>query len=222
VLNTVTFLVGFLIIPIWLFFVLNDEQEGRAFIDRLLHPRIRADFWNVWGIVNKVLSDYIRGHLLLGLSVGAMVGIGLLLLGLLGFGIGKYVLLLAIIAGITELIPILGPTLGAIPGVLLGLFISPTTGLAVLLIYITVQQIENNLLVPRIIGESVGIHPAILTVVLIAMGHVFGLLGVILAAPLSAIARDLFIYIYQRLGGASAAAARTAVSRRGTPEPAKA
>jgi predicted PurR-regulated permease PerM len=222
VLNTVTFLVGFLIIPIWLFFVLNDEAQGHAFIDGLLHPRIRADFWNFWGIVNKVFSNYIRGQLILGLSVGVMVGIGLLILGLLGFAIGDYVLLLALIAGVTELIPILGPTIGAIPGVLLGLFVSPTTGLAVLLVYVIVQQLENNLLVPRIIGESVGIHPAILTVVLLAMGHVFGLLGVILAAPLSAIARDMFIYIYRRLGGESAAAALTAVSERGKPAPAPA
>ena len=212
VLNTLTFLVGFLVIPIWLFFVLNDEAQGRAFVDRLLHPRLRADFWNILGIVNKVFSDYIRGQLLLGLTVGVMVGIGLLILRLLGFRLGNYTLLLAIIAGVTELIPILGPTLGAIPGVLLGLLISPTTGLAMLLVYITVQQIENNLLVPRIVGESVGIHPAILTVVLIAMGHVFGLLGVILAAPLSAIARDLFIYVYRRLEGFSAVAARAAVS----------
>jgi predicted PurR-regulated permease PerM len=214
VINTVTFLVGFLVIPIWLFYVLNDAARGRAFVDRILHPRIRADFWNVLGIVNQVLSDYIRGQLILGLSVGMMVGVGLLVLELIGFQM-RYVLLLAIIAGITELIPIIGPILGAIPGVLIGFFISPATGLAVLVVYIAVQQLENNLLVPRIIGESVGIHPAILTVVLIAMGHIFGLLGVILAAPLSAIARDLFIYSYRRLEGCGAAAARAAISRPG-------
>ena len=83
-----------------------------------------------------VLNDYIRGQLLLGLAVGAMVGGGLVSLRMLGFDI-KYIMLLAIIAGVTELIPIIGP----------------------------------------IIGESIGIHPAILTVVLIAMGQIFGLLG---------------------------------------------
>jgi predicted PurR-regulated permease PerM len=75
--------------------------------------------------------------------------------------------------------------------------------------------------VPRIIGESVGIHPAILTVVLIAMGQVFGLLGVILAAPLSAIARDLFIYTYRRLEGYSADAARISVEAPIVPKPAR-
>jgi predicted PurR-regulated permease PerM len=122
-------------------------------------------------------------------------------------------MLLAIIAGITELIPIIGPIIGAIPGVIIGFTVSPATGLAVLLAYVVVQQLENNLLVPRIIGESVGIHPAILTVVLIAMGQVFGLLGVVLAAPLSAVARDLFVYTYRRLDGLSPEAARLLIEK---------
>src|SRR5262245_39598952 len=213
IVNTLTFLVGFLIIPIWLFYVLNDIQKGSASIDRVLHPRIRADFWNIWGIINRILSDYIRGQLLLGLAVGAMVGVFLLVLALFGAGVGNYILLLAIIAGITELIPIIGPIIGAIPGVIIGFTVSPTTGLVVLLVYILVQQLENNFLVPRIIGESVGIHPAILTVVLIAMGQVFGLLAVILAAPISAIGRDLLVYSYLRLEGEAHTAALLAVER---------
>jgi predicted PurR-regulated permease PerM len=221
VLNTITFLVGFLVIPIWLYYVLSDVGKGRSLIDRMLHPRLRSDFWNIWGIINKVLSDYIRGQLLLGLAVGLMVGVALIILELLGFQIGNYILLLALIAGMTELIPIIGPILGAIPGVLLGLFISPQAALAMAIVYIAVQQIENNLLVPRIIGESVGIHPAILTVVLIAMGQIFGLLGIILAAPLSAIARDLFLYVYWRVDGAAPDAARRAIRGSSAPEPAK-
>ncbi|HEX5690588.1 MAG TPA: AI-2E family transporter, partial [Roseiflexaceae bacterium] len=201
IINTVTFLIGFLIIPIWLFYILNDVQKGSDYIDRLLHRRIRADFWNVWHIVNSIFSDYIRGQLLLGVAVGVMVGVFLFVLRMFGFQVGNYILLLSIIAGITELIPIIGPIIGAIPGVIIGFTVSPATGLAVLLVYVAVQQLENNFLVPRIIGESVGIHAAILTVVLIAMGHIFGLLGVVLAAPISAILRDLFVYTYKRLDG---------------------
>ncbi len=214
IINTVTFLVGFLIIPIWLFYVLHDQDQGRAFVDRILHPRLRADFWNVWGITSEVLNDYIRGQLILGLAVGAMVGLGLFVLRLAGFDI-RYILLLAIIAGVTELVPIIGPIIGAIPGVLIGFFASDNglqTGVAVLIVYVVVQQLENNLLVPRIIGESIGIHPAILTVVLIAMGQIFGLLGVVLAAPASAIGRDLFTYTYRRLEGIPADAARRSIS----------
>jgi predicted PurR-regulated permease PerM len=220
VLNTLTFLIGFLIIPIWLFYVLNDRSQAAALVDRLLPPRARPDFWNIWGIADDVFSDYIRGQLLLGLAVGTMVGLGLLLLRLLGFDV-RYILLLAIIAGVTELIPIIGPIIGAIPGVLIGFFGGDNglqVGLAVLVVYIVVQQLENNFLVPRIIGESVGVHPAILTVILIAMGQVFGLLGIVLAAPLTAIARDLFVYVYRRLDGLSPAGARRTISAE---EPAK-
>lgn len=213
IVNIVTFLIGFLIVPIWLFYVLNDQEQGRNFIDRLLHPRIRPDFWNTWSMVNKVFRDYIRGQLILCVAIGIAVGIGLLVLRLIGFNV-QYILLLSLIAGTTEFIPVLGPIIGAIPGILLALFVSPQTAVAVLLVYVVVQQLENNFLVPRIVGESVGVHPAILTVALIAMGQVFGLIGVILSAPLSAIARDLFIYTYSRLGGAPPQQSLEIVQRR--------
>lgn len=211
VVNTVTFLIGFVIIPFWLFYILSDANEGRAFIDGLLHPRIRPDFWHVWGMTDQVLSSYIRGQLTLGVAVGAMVAAGLLLLRLFGIQV-PYILLLSIIAGLTEMIPIVGPIIGAIPGIALGFLVDTPTGLAVTAIYVVVQQFENNVLVPRIIGESIGIHPAVLTVLLIAMGQVFGLLGVILAAPVAAIGRDLFIYTYRRLEGFGPAMARAAIS----------
>jgi predicted PurR-regulated permease PerM len=200
-LNTVTFILGFISLPIWLFYVLYDKQQGRVFFNQLVHPRARADFWNVWEIINNVLGGYIRGQIILCVAVGLAVGIGLVGLEMLGFPLGDYVLVLALIAGVTEFIPVLGPTIGAIPGVILGFGISPTAGFAVLILYIAVQQLENSLLVPRIIGESVGVHPAVLTVAMIVMGTLFGLPGILLAAPAIATTRDLFKYAYLRLEG---------------------
>lgn len=206
VINTVSFLIGFFIVPVWLFYVLNDQAKSRAFVNSLLHPRIRADVWNLWDISNHVMSDYLRGQLTLSLIIGVMVGAGMLILQLVGFQI-NYALLLGAISMMTELIPAIGPVLGMIPGVLIGLFISPGTALAMALVYIVVQQIENSFLVPRIIGGSIGIHPAILTPIVIAMGYTFGLPGIVLAAPAAAIARDLFIYAHRRLEAKSAAEA---------------
>ena len=200
VIYTVSFLIGFFIVPIWLFYVLKDQVQGRAYVDGLLHSRIRADFWNMWDIISHDLGDYVRGQLTLSLIIGVLITTGMLILPLLGLRM-PYALLLGIISTLTELIPVIGPALGMIPGVLIGLFISPATALAVLLVYLTVQQFENSFLVPRIIGGSIGIHPAILTVIIIVMGYTFGLLGIVLAAPLSAIARDLFIYLHRRLEG---------------------
>lgn len=198
VINTVTFLMGFVFIPFWIFYVMHDERSGRAALDRMLPAAIRADFWAIVRVIDRVLSSYIRGQLFLGLIVGTGVGIGLMILNMAGFQV-EYVLLLAVFAGVTELIPYVGPTIGATPAVILALFDSPTTAILVALLYMGVQMLENNLLVPRIIGHSVGIHPAVLMVVMVVCSQVLGFVGIILAAPLAAVMRDIFSYVHGRL-----------------------
>jgi predicted PurR-regulated permease PerM len=215
-----SFLVGFLIVPIWLFYVLNDQRRGQLFFSRLVNRRIRQDLANAWHIIDRSLSAYIRGQLTLGVIIGVTCGVGLAILDLIpGIDI-DYILLLAIWAGICELIPMIGALLGMVPAVIIAFVVGgPTSGVAVLILYVVVQQIENNLLVPRVIGESVGVHAAILTVMLVAMGSVFGLLGVITAAPVTAIARDLYLYAYRRLGSQTAQEALESISAPGSPAP---
>ncbi len=196
--NTVSFLLGFFLIPFWLFYVLMDQHKGQAALNRLLPNWLRSDFWAVITIVDHDFSGYLRGQLVLGAIVGTAAGLGLLILNLLGLQV-PYVLLLAVIAGITELIPIIGPILGSIPAILLGFVDSPSTGIAVLILYIAIQQLENNFLVPRIVGESVGLHPAVLMVLLVICAQAFGVLGAIFSAPLGAVSRDVFNYLYGRL-----------------------
>lgn len=198
VVNTVTFLLGFFLIPFWLFYVLMDQRKGVATLNRSLPGWFRADFWAVTTIFDRVFSGYLRGQLILGLAVGVAAAAGLTILSLFGLQV-DYILLLAVIAGITELIPIIGPIIGAVPAIILGFIDSPTTGFAVLLLYIGIQQLENNFLVPRIVGESVGLHPAVLMVLLVVCSQVFGLAGAILSAPLGAVSRDVFSYLYGRL-----------------------
>jgi predicted PurR-regulated permease PerM len=196
--NTVSFLLGFFLIPFWLFYVLMDQRAGRDALDRALPARLRADFWSVVSIVDNDFSGYLRGQLILGAAVAAAAGIGLTVLNLLGLEV-PYVLVLALIAGVTELIPLIGPILGSIPAILLGFADGPTTGLAVLVLYIAIQQLENNFLVPRIVGDSVGLHAAVLMVLLVVCAQVFGVVGAILSAPVGAVCRDVFQYLYGRL-----------------------
>ncbi|MEI8167663.1 MAG: AI-2E family transporter, partial [Chloroflexales bacterium] len=196
--NTVSFLLGFFLIPFWLFYVLLDQKVGLAMLDQTLPRWMRADFWSVVTIIDYDFSGYLRGQLLLGLVVGSSAGIGLTILNLLGLPI-PYVLLLAVLAGITELIPIIGPIIGSIPAIILGFMDSPTTGMAALVLYVLIQQLENNFLVPRIVGDSVGLHPSLLMVLLVVCSTVFGVAGAILSAPLGAVSRDVFTYLYGRL-----------------------
>lgn len=196
--NTVSFLLGFFLIPFWLFYVLMGQRDGQASLDRALPDWLRNDFWAVASIIDHDLSGYLRGQLFLGLAVGTAAGTGLSILSLVGLEV-PYILLLAVIAGVTELIPIIGPIVGAIPAVILGFTHSPTTGFTVLILYIAIQQLENNFLVPRIVGDSVGLHPSILMLLLIVCAQVFGVLGAILSAPVGAVSRDVFSYLYGRL-----------------------
>jgi len=187
-------IVGFIIIPFWLFYVLKDKDRGITAFNNMLPATWRADIWRIVRIINGILSSYIRGQLILGVVVGVASTIGLVVVG------APYAILLGIISGITELIPVVGPILGAVPGLLLAAF-SPegwVMVLKVLAVYLMVQQLENNLLVPKIQGDSVKLHPSLIMVALVVGSQVAGLFGLIIAVPVAAILRDTYLYLYRR------------------------
>jgi predicted PurR-regulated permease PerM len=193
--QAVSFIFGLVVIPFWLFYLMKDKDAAVAKFYNLVPRPVRTDVRRILRIASDVLNDYIRGQLLLGLVVGTATTIGLFIVG------APYWLLLGVLNGFTELIPILGPILGAIPG----LIIAALTGdwgllLKVAVVYVLVQLLENNLLVPKIQGDSVKLHPAIIILVLVVGGEIAGLVGVIAAVPLTAIARDVYLYLYKRLG----------------------
>jgi predicted PurR-regulated permease PerM len=195
---TITFLLGFLVIPFFLFYILVDTNKLPAALNTLLHPRIRKDFWNIWYIVDGTLGQYIRGQLILGLIIGAASFIGLTVLNMLGFEV-RYTVLLAIVAGIGELIPVIGPVLSAIPAIIVAIGGGTDSVIAVIILYVLIQQLENQILVPRIVGNTLRLHAAILMALLVIAGAVGGLGLVILSAPLAAIGRDVFVYLHRRL-----------------------
>jgi len=188
------FIIGLLIIPFWLFYVLKDKDRGISAFNHMLPEKWRTDVWRIVRIINGVLTSYIRGQLLLGVIVGVASTVGLLLVG------APYALLLGIIAGITELIPVLGPVLGAIPALILAAFHPEgwLMVLKVLAVFVLVQQLENNLLVPKIQGDSVKLHPTVIMVSLVVGSQVAGLFGLIVAVPVAAILRDIYVYLYRR------------------------
>jgi len=198
--ETIAFIIGFLVVPFFLFYILIDPKAIPNAIDHVLHHRIRSDFWNVWRIINGVLGSYIRGQLLLGAIIGGATFIGLYGLRLAGIEI-PYIVLLSIVAGFGELIPVIGPILSAIPAILVAVAAPQPTNavLAVIALFVIIQQLENQVLVPRIAGNTLRLHPALLMALLVIAAAVGGLLFVIVSAPLTAILRDMFIYMHRRL-----------------------
>ena len=197
--STIGIVFGFVIVPFWMFYALRDRHNvARNFMNAVPEP-VREDVSNLLAIADWVLLRYVRAQIILGLVVGTAVGVGLTLLDV------PLSLALGVIAGVTELIPIIGPWIGTVPGIVLAAGTGDTELLIkVGLLYLAVQQVENLLLVPRVQGHAVELHPAIIILLLVVAAAAFGFVGLVVIVPLTAIAREMFWYIDRRLSGTDA------------------
>ncbi len=132
------------------------------------------------------VGGYVRAEALLMLAVALLALIAYALIGL------PYTLVLALFAGLLELVPIMGPALGAIPAFAVAMSIDPARGLWVIVATLAIQAFENSMLVPRIMRKTVGVSPVVTLIALAAFGSLFGLAGALLAVPLAAIIQLLF------------------------------
>lgn len=223
VVRTAGFIIGLVVIPVWLFFVLKDRERFPRAVTGALPEHWRDDGANVMTLLARVGGRWVRGQLLLGVAIFAATVVGLTVLTIVGFReFGEFTLVLALIAGVLEWFPIIGPIVAAIPAILIGLTISPAAGIAAVVLYAGIQQLENNLLVPKVLGDAVELHPAVLIVALVVGASLFGIGGAILAAPTVAAGRDLYRYTFQRLHDRSPAAALVAALGGSQPSPAEA
>ncbi len=143
--------------------------------------------------VNKLesrLGGWVRGELILMTIIGVLTYIGLSLLGI------PYALPLAIFAGFLELVPGIGPIISSVPGILLGLTISPFMGIAAAILYFVIQQVENTVIVPKVMEKIAGVNPLV-TIISIAIGfNMGGILGAILAVPIVILLHVLAVEIF--------------------------
>ncbi len=128
--------------------------------------------------VEKQVGGWVRGELLLMAVIGLMTYIGLTLLGI------PYALPIAVLSGLLEAVPNIGPTIAAIPAILMGLTVSPIVGLGALTMSILIQQLENNLIVPKIMQSATGTKPLVTIIVLLAGFTLGGVVGAVLAMPI--------------------------------------
>jgi predicted PurR-regulated permease PerM len=186
------------------FYLLKDADRIVAQVDKLPPQNYREDFLRLRLEITEVWQAFLRGQLLLGLVIAVVVTVGCMALGL------RYAPVLGLLAGLLEVIPNIGPTIAAVPAILLALFQDNTfLGMsnfwyAVLVtgMYILIQQLENNLIVPRIMGRNLNLHPVLVLVGVVVGGSLGGVLGILLAAPtlatLKVIGRYIFYRVYDR------------------------
>ncbi len=196
--DAVAFVFGFVVVPTWLLTVLNEQRKGRGALNRLLPAAMQADFWGVLRVIDRIFSTFVRGQLLIAFLVGLLSYLGLLVVEWLVQIDAEYLVVLAMFSGIMAFIPTLGPILGSVPIIILGLVVSPETSLYLLVMYIVVWQIIGIFVAPVIEQRIIDIHPALLIVIIVMVSEL-GLFWVLLAAPVTAMIRDLFRYAYGRL-----------------------
>lgn len=185
--------IGLFLLPLWLYYVLKDQRRGLAIFYRLWPEEIREDVHQILRIIDRVLAAYIRGQLFLGLVVGTVTGVGMWLIGV------QQPLALGIVAGIFEMVPILGPWISFIVAAIVVLATDPDKIILVAVLSFGVQQLENTFLVPRVQGSAVNMNPAVIMILLVVGGAMWGIIGIVIIVPLAAIFRDVFCYIYARL-----------------------
>jgi predicted PurR-regulated permease PerM len=218
--RTAGFIVGLVVIPVWLLYVLKDRERLPGSFLALLPVGWRPDAANGIGLTVGVIGRWIRGQILLASVIFGMTLVGLLVLAVIGFReFADFAILLALVAGILELVPIIGPIIAAIPAILIGASISPAAALAAIALYTVIQQLENHLIVPKVMGDAVDLHPAVVILALIIGASLFGLWGAILAAPTVSLGRDIYRYGFRRLEGGTPDEAMAFADGAPTPEP---
>ena len=176
---------GLITVLVLAFYLLVDSSSLILVFLRLFPREKRAQVNDACRRVTNKISAWLGGQLLLAGIIGSTAALGLFLMGVPFFWV------LALIAAIGEMIPIVGPILSAVPAAAVALSVKPTLALAVILFFIAQQQLENHLLVPKIMQRQVGISPVFVIIALLIGGSLLGVIGAILAVPTAAILQVL-------------------------------
>jgi predicted PurR-regulated permease PerM len=185
VLGFVGGLFGVVTIVIVAFYLLVDAENIVRAMVRLAPRHERARVNHAFHRVAEKVSAWLAGQLLLGAIIGTTAAIGLGIMGV------PYFYVLALIAGVGELIPMIGPILAAIPAIAVAFSESPALAIAVAVFFVVQQQVENHVLVPRVMSRQVGVSAVVVIVALLIGGSLLGIVGAILAVPTAAILQVL-------------------------------
>jgi len=171
-------LLGVLVIT---FYMVVEENGIKKFIHSVSPIQYQPYLYQLTRRIQERMGKWLQGQILLSLIIGILTVVGLWILGV------KYVLLLALLAAVFEVVPFIGPILAAIPAVILAMTQSPIKGILVIVLYIVIQQLENNIVVPKVMQRSVGLNPIIVIIVMLIGATIAGFVGLLVAVPFAAI-----------------------------------
>ncbi|MFW6287334.1 MAG: AI-2E family transporter [bacterium] len=179
------------LIPLILFYFLKDDKNIYQSTLKLFPENRRKRAEDIIRNVDDTLSKYIGGQLIVAVIIGVLTYIGYLIIGM------PNALILSIITMITSFIPFIGPILGILPALLIGITTNLFMVVKILLVLIVTQQIEGNIIQPKIQGNRLSIHPLMVIIVVLSFVMLFGFLGALFAVPIYAVVRVIVGDIYQ-------------------------
>lgn len=193
VFSTISTVVSVIItFPVILFFMLADKGKFKPFMMKIIPPVYREDSQMVSSRISNVVRSYIQGEILVALSLGILLFLGYLIIGL------DYAFVLALIATVTAIIPFIGATIGVIPALIVAAFTSPAMLLKMAIVWGVGQFIQGNIIEPNIMGKNLKMYPLTIIIVLLVMGNLLGIVGVILGVPLFAMLKVLLEYALEQ------------------------
>ncbi|WEV54734.1 AI-2E family transporter [Leuconostocaceae bacterium ESL0723] len=182
--------INILTIPIVLFYMLSDGERLVPAIQKFFPNRRNAQIADLAGQMDRTIEKYISGQAIQMVFVGFSMSIGYLIIG------EPYAWLLGLIAGITNIVPYVGPWIGVIPALIVGGTISWKMVVLILIVMAIVQQVVGSVIYPKMIGKSLKIHPLTIMLLLLAAGNLWGMVGMILIVPVYAVARTVVVFVF--------------------------
>lgn len=184
---------SFALVPVLLYYFLKDSRSiGRK--SKMMIPRkYRGQMIRIFSSIDEVFGSYIRCQILLSLIIAVMTSGALFLLKI------DFALVIGIINGITNIIPYFGPIIGAVPAILLAMLQSPMKAVYTMVLMIIIQQVESDIISPKITAGSVGLHPMTVILALLIGGKYFGVMGLILAVPVAAALKVIYKDVMKNL-----------------------
>jgi predicted PurR-regulated permease PerM len=178
--------VELVVVPVLTFYFLKDWKLLRESFIQAIPPAARGKAQTIISDMALAMSGYLHGQALVSVIIGLMVFSGMYLLGV------DYPLVLGLLATLTETIPIIGPIIGAAPAIFLAYLTSPALALKVTFFFLIIHQIENHIVVPKIMGHNIDLHPVTVILSLLVGGQLYGVVGMIMAVPVAALLKVLF------------------------------
>lgn len=174
-------IIELIVVPVLTFYFLRDGKMLRDKFIGLCPIEKRPKMKLVLDEFAKVISGYIHGQAWISIIVGVMVFAGMYFLGV------DYPMVWGLLATCTEMIPIIGPIIGALPAILLAYLADPSLAAKVIIFYIVIHQLENHIIVPNVMGHVIDLHPVLVIISLLIGGKLLGIIGMIIAVPVAAL-----------------------------------